>query len=166
MKLMKLQLTKRVLALLLSLVMVFSTLPVSVLAAERSYDGTETLYVDLGAVEFWLSDNAAQRAYFYGADGNAWAEFSLTEGTVYETLVPAGTWTNVILVRCNPEYQGSNYWDAKWSQTGDIDLDASKNFITFDDGAGNAYFPQGSVRYTAYISSEGSGRWRAPERRR
>ena len=36
-------------------------------------------------------------------------------------------------------------------------LDPSKNFITFDDGAGNASYPQGSVRYNAYISSEGSG---------
>ncbi len=36
-------------------------------------------------------------------------------------------------------------------------LDSSKNFITFDDGAGNAYYPQGSVRYNTYISSEGSG---------
>ena len=36
-------------------------------------------------------------------------------------------------------------------------LDPSKNFITFDDGEGNAYYPQGSVRYNAYISSEGSG---------
>ena len=36
-------------------------------------------------------------------------------------------------------------------------LDPSKNIITFDDGAGNALYPQGSVRYTAYISSEGSG---------
>ena len=36
-------------------------------------------------------------------------------------------------------------------------LDPSKNFITFDDGAGNASYPQGSVRYNTYISSEGSG---------
>ena len=36
-------------------------------------------------------------------------------------------------------------------------LDPLKNIITFDDGAGNAAYPQGSVRYTAYISSEGSG---------
>ena len=36
-------------------------------------------------------------------------------------------------------------------------LDSSKNLITFDDGAGNAYYPQGSVRYSVYISSEGSG---------
>ena len=35
-------------------------------------------------------------------------------------------------------------------------LDATKNIITFDDGQGNAYYPQGSVRYNAYISSEGS----------
>lgn len=34
-------------------------------------------------------------------------------------------------------------------------LDATKNIITFDDGQGNAYYPQGSVRYNAYISSEG-----------
>lgn len=42
------------------------------------------------------------------------------------------------------------------AMTGTV-LDASKNIITFDDGAGNAAYPQGSVRYTAYISSEGSG---------
>ena len=34
-------------------------------------------------------------------------------------------------------------------------LDATKNIITFDDGQGNAYYPQGSVRYNVYISSEG-----------
>ena len=36
-------------------------------------------------------------------------------------------------------------------------LDPTKNIITFDDGNGNAFYPQGSVRYNAYISSEGSG---------
>ena len=36
-------------------------------------------------------------------------------------------------------------------------LDATKNLITFDDGAGNAVYPQGSVRYGVYISYEGSG---------
>ena len=34
-------------------------------------------------------------------------------------------------------------------------LDATKNIITFDDGQGNAYYPQGSVRYNVFISSEG-----------
>ena len=36
-------------------------------------------------------------------------------------------------------------------------LDSSKNIITFDDGQGNKLYPQGSVRYNTYISSEGSG---------
>lgn len=36
-------------------------------------------------------------------------------------------------------------------------LDPSKNIITFDDGAGNNLFPQGSVLYDAFITSEGSG---------
>ena len=33
-------------------------------------------------------------------------------------------------------------------------FDASKSYITFDDGQGNKLYPQGSVRYNAYISSE------------
>ena len=41
------------------------------------------------------------------------------------------------------------------AMTGTV-LDASKNIITFDDGQGNAYYPQGSVRYNVYISSEGT----------
>ena len=46
--------------------------------------------------------------------------------------------------------------DASYTKavTGTV-LDASKNIITFDDGQGNAYYPQGSVRYNVYISSEG-----------
>jgi hypothetical protein len=36
-------------------------------------------------------------------------------------------------------------------------LDVSKNLITFDDGSGNASYPQGSVRYNVYITYEGSG---------
>lgn len=36
-------------------------------------------------------------------------------------------------------------------------LDASKNLITFDDGSGNASYPQGSVRYNVYITYDGSG---------
>lgn len=36
-------------------------------------------------------------------------------------------------------------------------LDETKNLITFDDGNGNKAYPQGSVRYNTYISSEGSG---------
>ena len=40
------------------------------------------------------------------------------------------------------------------AMTGTV-LDPTKNVITFDDGAGNAAYPQGSVRYNTYISSEG-----------
>lgn len=42
------------------------------------------------------------------------------------------------------------------AMTGTV-LDPTKNVITFDDGAGNAAYPQGSVRYNTYISSEGTG---------
>ena len=128
---MKQHLTKRFLALFLSLVMVLGLLPVTALAAERSYDGTEQLYVDLGAVSWWQDNSPTQRAYFFGENGIAWALLEPEEGTVYKTAVPAGTWTHVILVRCNPAYQGEDYWsaDSKWNQTGDIALDSEKNFL-------------------------------------
>lgn len=42
------------------------------------------------------------------------------------------------------------------AMTGTV-LDPTKNVITFDDGAGNAAYPQGSVRYNTYISFEGTG---------
>lgn len=42
------------------------------------------------------------------------------------------------------------------AMTGTV-LDPTKNVITFDDGAGNAAYPQGTVRYNTYISSEGTG---------
>ena len=44
-----------------------------------------------------------------------------------------------------------------WNMVQAETYDPSKNLITFDDGAGNAYYPQGSVRYNVNIGSEGSG---------
>ena len=122
---------KRIGALLLALVMVLSVLPVGAFAAERSYDGTELLYVNLGAVNWWRNDNAVTRYYFFGDSGSAWSEPVVAETVnVYKAAVPAGTWKNVIVVRYDPAYTGGNYFDAGWhNQTGDIELDASKNYI-------------------------------------
>ena len=44
-----------------------------------------------------------------------------------------------------------------WNMVQAETYDPSKNLITFDDGEGNASYPQGSVRYNVNINSEGSG---------
>ena len=142
---------KRLLSLLTALVMILGMLP-AVSAEERTYDGTEKLYVNLGAVDFWLNDNAVQKANFYGPSDNVWADLTLTDGTIYEVTVPAGTWTNVFLVRGDPNYTGDDFGSEAstggfaWNRTAAIPLDAEKNYITtfFEDmpyAAWDTYVP-------------------------
>ncbi len=133
--------TKRFFSLLLALALVLTLLPATAAFAEtRTYDGSEKLYVNLGAVDWWTNDGAVQRAFFFNGSTNGWSllEPVAPESSVYVTTVPEGTWTNVILVRCDPAKDG-DYWEAKWNQTGDIVLDASKNYITsFSDASADA----------------------------
>ncbi len=111
------------------------TNPVSANAVAQSpvlyATGGDTLYVDLRAVDWWQNDGAVTRAYVFGNNGNAWSDpLTQVDGSIYGTTLPAGNWTHVILVRINPGYTGNAYWDGKWNQTGDISLDAEKNYIT------------------------------------
>ena len=128
------KLPRRLLSLLLALVMILGQIPLTS-AATRTYDGTEKLYVDLGAVDFWLNDNALTKANFYGSDDSVWADLTQTAGTIYEVTVPAGTWTNVFLVRGDPAYTGDDFGSEAstggfaWNRTAAIPLDAEKNFI-------------------------------------
>ena len=114
-------------SVLLVLIMLISVMPMS-FADEISFDGSTKMYVDLGAVSWWQDGNAVQKAYFYGT-GEAWADLSPCDGNIYEMTVPAGTWTNVILVRCNPAGTGSSNWDNKWNQTDGIPLESGKNYL-------------------------------------
>ena len=116
-------------------------------------NGGDTLYANLDSVDWWKNDGAVTRAYvFNGNNQNAWSDpFTQENGSIYRTTLPAGNWTHVILVRINPGYTGTDYWatEAKWNQTGNIPLDAEKNYITS--------FADGSTLATWDTYSSGSG---------
>ena len=105
--------------------------------AKPAINGGDTLYADLSSAN-WLEAGAKVRAYVYGSSGTAWSDLmTLTEGTVYQTTLPSGTWSHVILVRKDPADTGAN-WDTTWGQTCDIPLPSDgSNFLDAFNYNGN-----------------------------
>ena len=103
------------------------------LAATRTYGGSERLYFKMDAVSWWIAgtNGDGNFAYFFNDSSgkNAWSAHSVqVTGSYYYIVVPAGTWEAVILTRNNTSTSPS--WNNKWNQTGNIALDASKNYIS------------------------------------
>lgn len=102
--------------------------------AARTYGGSERLYFNMNAVSWWKAgspDGYGNFAYFFNnsTGKNAWSAHSVqVTGNYYYVVVPSGTWEGVILTRNNTSTSPS--WDNKWNQTGDIAIDASKNYIS------------------------------------
>lgn len=141
---------KRFFCSLLAMIMLFGLVPLSAapaVAAEKSYDGRELMYVDLGSVEWWRNDAAISYLYFFGASGSAWAALNAVSPneSVYAATVPAGSWSHVILARLNPAKitDGVPVWSAVWNKTGDIPLDTACNYLTaFADQSAEAEWTQ------------------------
>jgi hypothetical protein len=96
----------------------------------RNYDGTEKLYFKMDAVSWWNcgTDGNQNFAYFFNESNNAWSGHAIKqENNIYYVVVPKGDWTKVILTR-NWVTSGPSF-DNKYNQTGNIPIDASKNYI-------------------------------------
>ena len=98
----------------------------------------------------WKVDNARFAAYFYNSTSNAWVNMAATDesGSLYIVQAPAGTWTNVIFCRMNPNnkenrwnYQNEGEGKPFWNQTADLTYDGTNNHYTvkgetWDKGGG------------------------------
>ncbi len=96
----------------------------------RTYDGTEKLYFNMAAVNWWFVGENPGGNFAYFTDGSAYAwsaKATKTDGDIWEVTVPAGNWTMVILTR--NETNDAPSWGNKWNQTGDIVIPADKNYI-------------------------------------
>lgn len=127
----------------------------------RTFDGSEIMYFNLGAVDFWLSDNAKHAAYFFNICGGVWTSFLTQEdGNIYKSAVPTGNWSHVVLVRLKNDCSSPN-WDDKWNQTRDIPIDASKNYISsFSNNSATAtwgtYTPPSCTLPSSVLASGGT----------
>lgn len=111
-------------------------------AVERSFDGSEVLYVKMKPSNWnWYGNdmNVGKFAYFYNSNDNskyAWSS-ELTGSPLSDALqvtVPAGTWTHVILtrnyVKSNPNWDNVIVSDGTKQQSGNIDIvNATHNYI-------------------------------------
>lgn len=118
-------------------------------------DGTARLFFKMNAVSWWnCGTNGNQNfAYFYGTSGSAWSAHSVQQtGNYYYVVVPAGTWDHVILTR-NSVTTGPT-WNNKYNQTGDIELQAGKNYISaFSEGGATATWSTYQLESTASLSA-------------
>ena len=123
----------KLLSVMLVICMVISMLPVVAFASAPGV-------VYLKPNGEWLADGARFAAYFYG-NGDAWVDCTDSDGDgIYEAAVPDGL-SSVIFCRMNPA-DGSNNWDNKWNQTGDLALPTDGNNCYNVEGwdFGNGYW--------------------------
>ncbi len=108
-------------------------------SATITSDGTARLYFNMSAVSWWVASSGnGNFAYFFNSSSNKWSAHSVKySGNDYYVVIPAGSWTTVILTRNNTSTSPS--WDNKWNQTGDITLSSSSNYISkFSEGSTSA----------------------------
>lgn len=122
--------------LVASLLLLFGFSP-QAWAATRTYNGSEKLFIKNIKPNGWgdpwsVGGDYCLYVYMYGGTaGEKWMTPTLVEGTkntegcIYSVTPPSGSYTNIILTR------GScASWNCKKDQTGDISLDATKNYIS------------------------------------
>ncbi len=124
-------------------------------SATITSDGTARLYFNMSAVSWWVASSGnGNFAYFFNSSTNKWSAHSVKySGNTYYVVIPAGSWTTVILTRNNTSTSPS--WDNKWNQTGNITLSSSSNYISkFSEGStsatwGTAVKPASTASVTA-----------------
>ena len=80
----------------------------------------------------WQTDNAWFAAYFFG-NGDTWVKMTDLGSGIYTCETPQDkAYTSVIFCRMNGSDQTLG-WGAKWDQTGDLALSASKDFYKGDN---------------------------------
>ena len=76
----------------------------------------------------WQTDNAWFAAYFFG-NGEKWVKMTDLGSGLYTCETPQDkAYTSVIFCRMDGSKQNNLSWGAKWEQTGDLTLSASKDF--------------------------------------
>lgn len=113
--------------LLITMLALFFT---SILHA-ASFSGGQSFYLKPNAN--WLSSNARFAVYMWNSGGNTWEDMTKVKDGVYKVVIPSGTWDNLIFCRMNPA-EAANTWDNKWTQTGDLVFDGTKNVYKIADG--------------------------------
>lgn len=142
---------KQSISIVLAVMMMLSTMLVGMVtsnAATVSSDGTGILYFNMTAVSWWDTSgaNGGNFAYFYGSNGNAWSEKAVKyQDDIYYVNIPKGDWTHVILTRnsvtSDPNFTAADKGGNLWNQTGNIELQSDKNYITsFSESSTNATF--------------------------
>ena len=104
----------------------------------------------------WASYNAVFSAYLWNDGGDGWVPFtekvSIDGKECYKAEIPE-TWTNLILVRQNPEGGQSAYWDSKWNQTGTINFSNTSDNTLFTITGWDAYSTSAVVSYSATFAT-------------
>ncbi len=139
--------------------LVFLLCSVSLIATARVYDGNEKIYLRPSAVSWWLDANAKIGMKFSNGTANEWVEIlwlvDNEGGNIWSASVPAGDWTTVKVTRhsASPINDGNI-----WNQTGDIIIDAAKNYIySFENGTSTATWQT----LKAHYRSKTTGNWSA-----
>ena len=109
----------------------------------RTFDGSEELYINAAAVEWWRNDGAVLLMTLKKADGSIdCLELSQKEGSVYGAVIPAGSYVSLVLSRQDPADENNI-----WNSTGDITIPPQGNYVeSFSDGSAAAvwgFWPSG-----------------------
>ncbi len=128
--------SRRTLAMILCILMMFSTLMVGTITASANVDYTtnSTIFY-LKPNSNWKSGGARFATYFCNGDSSAqWMSMSETSSGsgIYWCYAPAGNYKHVIFCRMNGS-QTTNIWDNKWNQTTDLELGNTNNRYTVMD---------------------------------
>ena len=99
---------------------------------------TYTMKLQLIPNSNWQQASPRYAAYFMDANKSKTVWVSMTYNSAsgtYEVEIPEGTWKYVIFVRMNPS-NSTNDWGNKWTQTGDLTIPTTGNYIyTIDSSA-------------------------------
>ena len=138
---------KKLTALLVAVVMVFSMCVTGVSVSAATDSSTTTVYLKPNAN--WTQANARFAAYLWNDNGNTWVDATDTDGDgYYEVAVPSG-YNKVIFTRMNPATKENN-WDTKWNQTSDLSIPTDgKNLYTIAEGA----WDEGNGEWSTYNQS-------------
>ena len=138
---------KKLTALLVAVVMVFSMCVTGVSVSAATDSSTTTVYLKPNAN--WTQTNARFAAYLWNDNGNTWVDATDTDGDgYYEVAVPSG-YNKVIFTRMNPATKENN-WDTKWNQTSDLSIPTDgKNLYTIAEGA----WDEGNGEWSTYNQS-------------
>ena len=126
---------KRTLSVVLSIMMIVSTMLIGTItnvSAATAFTNGEKIYLDVSNYNLWTNDGHVTDMYFYNDNDNTWVSMELVPGetTLFVGEVPAtGSYEKVIFV-CKSQH--SDAWSNNVYQTIDIeDHQAGQNLYTF-----------------------------------